>query len=125
MLYLIQIGSATRFALARDIDPKYGAAFDRARARGVEAIAWRCVITRDGIEIADAGADGGVESRTSCTFTALPDDERRASPKCLTRVRRSRSIEVRATCIAGSSPAMTRRGCALRADSAARCATTS
>src|SRR6266481_9201187 len=52
MLYLIQIGSATRFALARDIDPKYGAAFTRARARGVEAMAWRCVITRDGIEIA-------------------------------------------------------------------------
>src|SRR6476620_5931231 len=52
MLYLIQIGSAERFALARDIDPKYGAAFDRARARGIEAMAWRCVITRDGIEIA-------------------------------------------------------------------------
>jgi len=52
MLYLIQIGSATRFALARDIDPKYGAAFDRARMRGVEAMAWRCVITHDGIEIA-------------------------------------------------------------------------
>ena len=52
MLYLIQIGSATRFALARDVDPKYGAAFDRARARGVEAMAWRCVITCDGIEIA-------------------------------------------------------------------------
>ena len=29
MLYLIQIGSARRFALARDIDPTYGAAFDR------------------------------------------------------------------------------------------------
>ena len=52
MLYLIQIGSASRFALARDIDPKYGAAFDRARARGVEAIAWRCRIDRDGIEVA-------------------------------------------------------------------------
>lgn len=54
MLYLIQIGSAQRFALARDIDPKYGAAFDRARSRGVEAIARRCMITRDGIEIVDA-----------------------------------------------------------------------
>jgi sugar fermentation stimulation protein A len=37
MLFLIQIGSAARFALARDIDPAYGAAFDRARAAGVEA----------------------------------------------------------------------------------------
>jgi sugar fermentation stimulation protein A len=52
MLYLIQIGSASRFALARDIDPKYGAAFDRARSRGVEAIAWRCRIDCGGIEIA-------------------------------------------------------------------------
>jgi sugar fermentation stimulation protein A len=53
MLYLIQIGSAARFALARDIDPKYGAAFDRARSRGVEAMAWKCMITMDGIEIAE------------------------------------------------------------------------
>jgi len=52
MLYLIQIGSADRFALARDIDPKYGAAFDRARARGVEALAWRCLIGCEGIEVA-------------------------------------------------------------------------
>ena len=52
MLYLIQIGSATRFTLARDIDPKYGAAFDLARSRGVEAMAWRCLIGCDGIEIA-------------------------------------------------------------------------
>lgn len=52
MLYLIQIGSATGFKLARDIDPKYGAAYDRARSRGVEAMAWKCAITRDGIEVA-------------------------------------------------------------------------
>ena len=52
MLFLIQIGSATRFALARDIDPRYGAAFDRARARGVEALAWRCVIACEGIDVA-------------------------------------------------------------------------
>ena len=51
MLYLIQIGSASRFKLARDIDPKYGAAFDRARARGVEALAWRCRITHEGIAL--------------------------------------------------------------------------
>src|SRR5262245_8370251 len=51
MLYLIQIGSVQRFGLARDIDPRYAAAFDRARGRGVEAIAWKCCIDRDGIEI--------------------------------------------------------------------------
>ena len=52
MLYLIQIGSASRFALARDIDPKYGQAFDRARKRGVEALAWRCIIGCESIEVA-------------------------------------------------------------------------
>src|SRR5712691_5529676 len=54
MLFLIQIGSADRLALARDIDPRYGAAFDRARALGVEAIAYRCVVSV--AEIAVAGA---------------------------------------------------------------------
>ncbi|HWP24884.1 MAG TPA: DNA/RNA nuclease SfsA [Xanthobacteraceae bacterium] len=52
MLFLIQIGSAERFALARDIDPRYGAAFDRARDAGVEAIALRCRLDCHGIEIA-------------------------------------------------------------------------
>lgn len=51
MLFLVQIGSATRFALARDLDPAYGAAFDRARARGVEAIAWTCSLTTEAIEL--------------------------------------------------------------------------
>jgi sugar fermentation stimulation protein A len=53
MLYLIQIGSAQRFALARDIDPVYGRAFDRARSRGVEALAYRCEITTGGLSVAD------------------------------------------------------------------------
>jgi sugar fermentation stimulation protein A len=52
MLYLIQICSASRFALARDIDPAYGLAFDRARAAGVEAIAYRCAIANAGLDIA-------------------------------------------------------------------------
>jgi sugar fermentation stimulation protein A len=51
MLYVIQICSAQRFALARDIDPAYGAAFDRARERGVEAIAYRCTIANEGLDI--------------------------------------------------------------------------
>lgn len=52
MLYLIQICSASRFALARDVDPAYGAAFDRARARGVEAIAYRCTVAGEGLDVA-------------------------------------------------------------------------
>jgi sugar fermentation stimulation protein A len=51
-LYIIQIPSADRFTVARDIDPAYAAAFDRARARGVEMLAWRCSVTVDGIDIA-------------------------------------------------------------------------
>ena len=54
MLYLIQVGSAQRFALARDIDPGYARAFDAARSAGVEAIAYRCRITQMGIEVAEA-----------------------------------------------------------------------
>jgi sugar fermentation stimulation protein A len=50
-LYVIQIPSAERFAVAKDIDPAYGAAFARARARGVEMLAWRCTVNLDGIEI--------------------------------------------------------------------------
>ncbi len=51
-LFIIQIPSADRFAVAKDIDPAYGAAFERARAAGVEMLAWRCLVTVDGIEIA-------------------------------------------------------------------------
>jgi sugar fermentation stimulation protein A len=54
MLFLIQIASADRLALARDIDPRYGAAFDRARALGVEAIAYRCIISAEQIALAGA-----------------------------------------------------------------------
>ena len=34
LLFLVQIGSAENVSLARDIDPAYGKAFDRARDRG-------------------------------------------------------------------------------------------
>ena len=53
MLFLIQIGSATRLRLARDIDPAYGKAFDTARAAGVEAIAYKCGVTVEGIVVGD------------------------------------------------------------------------
>jgi sugar fermentation stimulation protein A len=51
LLFLVQIGSAESVALARDIDPAYGEAFDRARDAGVEAMALRCRISVDGIEV--------------------------------------------------------------------------
>jgi sugar fermentation stimulation protein A len=51
MVFLIQRSDARRLAFARDIDPTYGAAFDRARAAGVEAIALRCKMSPEEILI--------------------------------------------------------------------------
>ena len=52
MLFLIQIGSAERFALAADIDPAYARAFELAGAAGVEALAYRCKVTAQDICLA-------------------------------------------------------------------------
>jgi sugar fermentation stimulation protein A len=49
MVYLIQRGDAKRLAFARDVDPGYGEAFDRAIAAGVEAIALRCKMSAEEI----------------------------------------------------------------------------
>jgi sugar fermentation stimulation protein A len=51
MVFLIQRGEARRLALARDIDPGYGAAFDAARSAGVEAIALRCRMSPEEIVV--------------------------------------------------------------------------
>lgn len=51
MVYLVQRGDAQRIALARDIDPGYGDAFDAARKAGVEAIAYACTVSPDAIEV--------------------------------------------------------------------------
>jgi sugar fermentation stimulation protein A len=51
LLFAIQIPSADRFTVARDIDPAYAAAFESGRAAGVEILAWRCKIDLEGIEI--------------------------------------------------------------------------
>ncbi len=51
MLYLVQRTDCTRFDLARDLDPAYGIAFDRARKAGVEAISIGTMISHDGVEI--------------------------------------------------------------------------
>jgi sugar fermentation stimulation protein A len=52
MLFVIQIGSAAALTLARDIDPAYGRAFDRARQAGVEAVAHVCHLDRSQIVLA-------------------------------------------------------------------------
>lgn len=49
MLFLIQRGDATRFSLARDLDPAYGEAFDAAVETGVEIMALRCKVSPEGI----------------------------------------------------------------------------
>ncbi len=45
MLYVIQREDGDTFSLARDLDPGYGEAFDKAMACGVEALAIRCQIS--------------------------------------------------------------------------------
>jgi sugar fermentation stimulation protein A len=52
LLFVIQIPSAERFTVAGDIDAVYAAAFDSARAQGVEMLAWRCTVNVEAIEIA-------------------------------------------------------------------------
>ena len=42
------------FALARDIDPAYARAFDKARMSGVETLAWTCDLTRQQIKLAQS-----------------------------------------------------------------------
>lgn len=51
MLYLVQRTDATSVTLAADIDPAYAAAFDAARAAGVEVLAYGCRISPQEIEI--------------------------------------------------------------------------
>ncbi|MFM9942720.1 MAG: DNA/RNA nuclease SfsA [Hyphomicrobiaceae bacterium] len=51
MVYLIQRHDATRLTFARDVDANYGAAFDAAIKAGVEAIAVRCKLTTEAIEV--------------------------------------------------------------------------
>jgi sugar fermentation stimulation protein A len=51
MVYFVQRGDAEAFTLARDIDPGYAAAFQEARAAGVEAIAIASEVTLEGLKL--------------------------------------------------------------------------
>ena len=51
MLYLVQRTDCSRFDLARDIDPGYGAAFDAACQLGVEILCYDTCITSEGVWI--------------------------------------------------------------------------
>lgn len=64
MVYLIQRTDCARLGFAADIDPVYARRFVRARAAGVEAMAWTCHIGPDGVRL---GAQVPVE---------LPEDVR-------------------------------------------------
>ena len=54
MLYVVQRTDCARLRLAADLDPAYAAAFARARAAGVEAIAHATYIGRDGVTLGPA-----------------------------------------------------------------------
>ncbi len=54
MLYLIQRSDAAALSISRDLDPKYGAAFDAARAAGVEMIAYQCRLSPEEITVTTA-----------------------------------------------------------------------
>jgi sugar fermentation stimulation protein A len=51
MLYLVQRTDCARFRLAADIDPAYAAAFDAARAAGVEMLCHGTGIDREGVRM--------------------------------------------------------------------------
>ena len=54
MLYLVQRTDCDRFALARDLDPAYGAAMDLALQAGVERLVYDCSISPHAVSLGSA-----------------------------------------------------------------------
>jgi sugar fermentation stimulation protein A len=54
MLYVVQRDDCQAFRIARDLDPAYAKAFDKARAAGVEVLCYACRMSLGGIEIGAA-----------------------------------------------------------------------
>ncbi|MEX0327105.1 MAG: DNA/RNA nuclease SfsA [Ruegeria sp.] len=54
MLYLVQRTDCDRFALAKDIDPAYAAAFEAVETTGVEKLVLGALISPDGVLVGDA-----------------------------------------------------------------------
>ena len=52
MVYLVHRADSTDFTLAREIDPAYAAAFDRARDAGVEMLVYGCRVTPEEVTVA-------------------------------------------------------------------------
>ncbi|CAE7207554.1 sfsA, partial [Symbiodinium microadriaticum] len=51
LLFLVQRGDCREVGVARDIDPHYGEALDRARAQGVEVLCYSCEVSPEGVAL--------------------------------------------------------------------------
>ena len=51
MYYITQREDCDTFTVARDIDPAYAAALEKAVAAGVEVICYSCKLTPEGIQV--------------------------------------------------------------------------
>lgn len=54
MLFIVQRGDGDSFAIARDLDPGYGTAFDDARLAGIEVLVYACAVDPSEIQVTTA-----------------------------------------------------------------------
>ena len=68
VLWVIQMTGIERFALARDIDPVFADAVARARAAGVEALAYACDMSVAGVSIGHRVPFASKRPSRNCTI---------------------------------------------------------